>query len=120
EVRAPMLDHRVVEFACRVPTAMTLRDGRGKWLLRRVLARYVPPSLFERPKVGFTVPIGDWLRGPLRDWAEGLLGEDRLRRDGFLDHAPIRRRWAEHLDVRRNWTYHLWNVLMFQAWLEQS
>jgi asparagine synthase (glutamine-hydrolysing) len=120
EVRAPMLDHRVVEFAARVPTSMNLRGGRGKWLLRRVLSRYVPTSLFERPKVGFTVPVGDWLRGPLRDWAEGLLGEDRLGREGYLDPAPIRRRWVEHRDGLRNWPYHLWNVLMFQAWLEQQ
>lgn len=117
EARAPFLDHRVVEFALRVPTAMKIRDGRGKWLLRQVLYRHVPRALIERPKMGFTVPVGAWLRGPLREWAEELLDESRLRREGFLDPGPIRRRWDEHLSGRRDRADDLWSALMFQAWL---
>jgi asparagine synthase (glutamine-hydrolysing) len=118
EARAPFLDHRVVEFAWRVPMAMKIRDGRGKWLLRQVLHRHVPPGLVERPKRGFSVPIGAWLRGPLRAWAEELLGAGRLRREGYLDPAPIRHAWEEHLSGRRDRGAHLWHVLMFQMWNE--
>ncbi|HEV3254959.1 MAG TPA: asparagine synthase (glutamine-hydrolyzing) [Candidatus Acidoferrales bacterium] len=118
EARVPLLDHRVVEFAARVPAGLKIREGKGKWLLRQVLCRYLPEKLFERPKMGFAMPIDRWLRGPLRDWAEALLDEKRLQREGFLCPGPIRRAWSEHLNGDWNRADDLWNVLMFQAWQE--
>jgi asparagine synthase (glutamine-hydrolysing) len=120
ESRVPFLDHRVVAFAWKLPLELKIRDGQGKWILRQVLYRYVPEALIERPKVGFGVPIDSWLRGPLREWAEALLDEDRLRREGFFDPRPIRMMWEEHLSGRKNQQNPLWNVLMFQAWLEAA
>lgn len=119
ETRIPLLDHHVVEYAWRLPLSMKIRNGQGKWLLRHVLSRYVPRALTERPKMGFGIPLDSWLRGPLRQWAEDLLDEGRLCREGYLHPEPIRQKWNEHLSGRQNWQYWLWNVLMFQAWLER-
>jgi len=120
ETRVPLLDHRVVEFAWRVPAELKVRGGRGKHLLRRVLERYVPRDLFDRPKMGFGVPIDQWLRGPLREWAAHLLDPAVLRRQGYFAAEPVARAWAEHLDGSRSNQYRLWLVLMFQAWLEHN
>jgi asparagine synthase (glutamine-hydrolysing) len=119
EARVPLLDHRVVAFSWSLPPAMKTGNGVGKRLLRRVLYRYVPRELVERPKQGFTMPIAAWLRHELRDWAEALLDERRLVREGIFEPGPIRQRWREHLDGRFNWQSQLWAVLMFQAWKER-
>jgi asparagine synthase (glutamine-hydrolysing) len=120
ETRVPFLDHRVVEFAWRLPLDLKIRNGQGKWILRQVLYKYVPRELIERPKSGFSVPIGSWLRGPLREWAESLLAETRLRNEGFFNPEPIVEKWREHISGKRNWQHHLWDVLMFQAWLAEE
>jgi asparagine synthase (glutamine-hydrolysing) len=118
ETRAPFLDLAVVEFAWSLPMQMKIRNGQGKWLLRRLLDRYVPRELLERPKMGFGIPLDAWLRGPLMEWAESLLAEDRLRNDGYLDPAPIRAAWRAHLTGQASYGYRLWSVLMFQAWMD--
>ncbi len=120
ETRVPLLDHRVVEFAWRLPLSLKIRNKQGKWLLRELLCRYVPRELVERPKMGFAVPIAEWLTGPLRDWAENLLDRQRLQQDGFFYPEPIRGKWQEHLAGSPRWHQHLWNILMFQAWLESN
>jgi len=120
ETRVPFLDHRVVELAWRLPLGMKIRGGEGKWALRQVLYRYVPRELIERPKVGFGVPVGDWLRGPLKNWGEDLLAADRLEREGYLNPELIRRRWNEHQALRHDHTHSIWAALMFQAWLAEN
>lgn len=120
ETRVPFLDHRLIEFAWSLPLEYKLRDGQTKWPLRQVLYRHVPRELVDRPKMGFSVPLHDWLRGPLRNWADELLDEARLRREGFFHPEPIRKIWSEHLSCKRNWTVQLWSVLMFQSWLYQD
>jgi asparagine synthase (glutamine-hydrolysing) len=120
EARIPLLDHRVVEFAWRLPMSMKLRGQRGKWILRELLHRYVPRQLVERPKAGFSIPLDRWLCGPLRNWAESLLAERRIREDGFFKVQPVREKWSEHLSGKRAWQHQLWGVLMFQAWLDEN
>lgn len=120
ETRMPLLDHRLLEFAWRLPLSWKFNSGQGKWLLRNLLYRYVPKELVDRPKMGFCVPITNWLRGSLRPWAESLLEESRLRREGFFDPAPIRSKWDETMSGSDNWLHHLWSVLMFQSWLESQ
>ena len=116
EARAPLLDYRIFEYVWRLPESVKIKNGDGKWLLRQVLKRHVPDALFERPKQGFNMPIGDWLRGPLREWAENLLDENAMRQQGLLDARRIRSLWARHLDGQGNHADALWVVLMFQAW----
>jgi len=120
ETRMPMLDHRVIEEAWAMPLNMKIRNGQGKWALRQILYKYIPRELIERPKQGFSIPLGEWLWGPLRDWAENLLDPDRLQREGFFRHELIQKKWIEHLSRKRNWQNQLWTVLMFQAWLDSQ
>ncbi len=120
ESRIPLLDHRVIEFAWKLPLPLKIRGGEGKWILRQVLHRYVPKELVARDKQGFAIPLAAWLRGPLRSWAEALLAERRLRAEGFFDPRPIRQKWADHLAGHTSWDYDLWAVLMFQAWWEAA
>jgi asparagine synthase (glutamine-hydrolysing) len=120
ETRVPFLDHRVVELAWRLPLHMKIRGNQGKWALRQVLYKYVPKELIERPKAGFGIPVGLWLRGPLREWAEALLAPARLVAEGYLKPELINHVWREHLSGKRDHTSKLWAVLMFQAWLEHQ
>ncbi len=119
EIRCPVIDYRIVEFAATLPKHLRLKNGRGKLVLRKMLCKYVPEQMVERPKRGFSIPLDVWLRGPLRDWAESLLDSKRLREEGYLDPAPVRRAWEEHVSGKLNWRSRLWNILMFQAWLDR-
>ena len=120
ETRVPFLDHRVAEVAAHIPVSMKMRDGQGKHILRRLLYRHAPRKLFDRPKAGFAIPVGQWLKGPLRDWAEHLLAPGRLAGEGYFDAALVRARWQAHLEGRCDATSALWPVLMFQAWLDEQ
>jgi asparagine synthase (glutamine-hydrolysing) len=120
ETRVPLLDHRIYEFSCRLPASLKQRGNKGKWLLRQILHQYIPSALVDRPKRGFAAPIAEWLRGPMRNWAEELLGETRLRQEGFFDTRQIRQKWQEHLSQKRDWSPGLWHVLTFQAWLDEQ
>ncbi|MFT6583663.1 MAG: asparagine synthase (glutamine-hydrolyzing) [Alphaproteobacteria bacterium] len=119
EARVPILDHRLVEFAWRLPESMKIRNGEGKWLLRQLLYKYVPKSMIDRPKMGFGVPIGDWMRGPLQEWADDLLSESMFKKHGLLEAAPVLEKWRDHKSGRRNWQYLIWDVLMLHAWAEK-
>ena len=119
ETRVPLIDKRIVEFSWRLPEKLRVHDGKGKWILRQILSRHVPQDLFEGPKKGFSVPLGEWLRGPLRDWAGDLLSESRLTRQGFFDPGSVQKKWADHLKGRFQWQTTLWAILMFQAWLDE-
>ncbi|MET0722041.1 MAG: asparagine synthase (glutamine-hydrolyzing), partial [Tardiphaga sp.] len=120
EARCPILDHRVVEFSLSLPNSVRVRQGQGKWILRQVLGRYLPSRLFERPKQGFDVPVGVWLKGPLRSWAEDLLSESRLREQSLLNAAQVQTCWLEHLSGRRDHTRSLWTALMLQSWIDTT
>ena len=120
ESRAPLLDHRVMSFAASLPLDLKIRDGKGKWILRELLARHVPRALFERPKMGFEAPIGAWIRGPLKPWASDLLSRDRLVRTGHFEPDVIGAMWRDHQERRAEWGHQLWSVLMFESWLDQA
>ena len=120
EIRTPFLDHRVVEYSWKIPQSLKLKDGHGKWILRQILNNYLPKKIIERPKMGFGVPIDNWLRGELRDWAESLLNETRLKNEGYFDHNYIKKIWNEHLFEKKNWQHQLWDILMFQSWLDKE
>ena len=120
ETRVPFLDHRVVELALRIPVDQKIVGNRGKEILRKILYKYIPKKLIDRPKQGFGIPLGEWLRGPLREWAEDLISKERLSKEGFFEAEMVRERWNEHLSGKRNWEHSLWSVLMFQSWLESQ
>ena len=120
ETRIPFLDHRVAEVAARIPLEFKISNGEGKRILRELLYREVPRQMLERPKAGFAIPLGDWLRGPLRDWAEELLDERRLKDEGWFDAPAVRRRWRRHLAATQDSSAAMWAVLMFQAWLAEQ
>ena len=120
ETRVPLLDHKLIEYVWKIPHSLKFRHGQGKWILKEILRQYVPKNLTETPKMGFAVPINDWLRGPLKDWAENLLNEKRLQEENYFNSKFIRNKWNEHLSGKRDWQYDLWDVLMFQAWIDEN
>jgi len=120
ETRVPFLDHKLIEYVWKIPHSLKFRNGQGKWILKKILNKYIPNNLTERPKAGFEIPLGSWLRGPLKDWGENLLNEQRLLQEGYFNSKLIRNKWSEHLSGKRNWQNELWNVLMFQAWINEN
>ena len=120
ETRVPFLDHKIVELAWRMPLEMKINDSEGKSILRNILYQHVPKELIERPKAGFSIPLGDWLKGPLKDWADPLLNKERLKKEGYLNPDYVHNLWNEHLSGKRSWTFRLWSILMFQSWLEAN
>lgn len=120
ETRVPFLDHRVIELSSRVPIEMKIKENKGKWILKEILKKYVPSSLIDRPKAGFAIPVGQWIRGPLKKWAEDLIEPQRLTREGYFNPVPIQKIWQEHLSGEYDWTPRLWGILMFQSWLEDN
>jgi asparagine synthase (glutamine-hydrolysing) len=120
ETRVPFLDHRVVELAWKMPLDVKIRNGVGKWPVRQVLYKYVPKELIERPKAGFAVPVGQWMRGPLREWASDLLDEKRIQREGYFSPKLVQQLWDQHLSGNYDWTPRLWAILMFQSWLDDK
>ena len=120
ETRVPFLNHKLIEYVWKIPHSLKLKNGDAKWILKQILNQYVPKNLTERPKMGFGVPLGSWLRGPLKDWAENLLNEKRLIQEGYFNPKLIRAKWSEHLSNKKNWQHDLWNILMFQAWIDAN
>lgn len=120
ETRAPLLDHRVAELAFSLSSSQLIKNGVGKWPLRELLKQYVPTSFFDRPKAGFSIPLAEWLRGPLKGWAEDLLAEERIKREGYFDCQKIRTAWLQHQNGTYDRSLHLWNILMFQSWLDKN
>jgi asparagine synthase (glutamine-hydrolysing) len=120
ETRVPFLDHRVAALAARIPLSLKIRGGGGKHILRELLYREAPRQLFDRPKAGFAIPVGEWIKGPLRPWAEELIETTKLAEEGWFDPVIVQRRWQDHLSGRRDSTAALWAVLMFQAWLREQ
>ena len=120
ETRIPFLDHKLIEYVFKIPHNLKYRDGQGKWILRKILKKYIPEKLTERPKRGFEIPLDLWLRGPLREWAENLLNEKRIKQENYFNPEQIRNKWKEHLSEKKNWQYDLWDILMFQAWLDKN
>jgi asparagine synthase (glutamine-hydrolysing) len=120
EARVPLLDHRLVELAWRIPTTAKRDGSGGKRILKDIVHRHVPQKIMDRPKQGFGVPIGHWLRGPLRDWADALLSEHRIRNEGYLNAGLVQQKWRSHLAGKSDEQYYLWDVLMFEAWLDHN
>ena len=117
ETRIPFLNHNLVEIGWRIPESIKIKNKKGKWILRQILKDYLPQNLFERPKSGFSIPLAQWLRGPLRDWAEILINKKNIEHEGYLHFDYINKMWSEHLSGRYDWSSRLWNILIFQSWL---